>query len=74
MAKKYVLTEETIAIGAVTLHRIKAAKDFHNVKKGELGGYVENESNLSHDGSAWVYEDAGVYGNARVYGEAGVKK
>ena len=45
---------------------------FGDVKEGELGGYVEKEENLDHDGNAWVYGDAWVYGNAWVYGDARV--
>ena len=37
---KYELTDETKKAGFTTLHRIKALKDFGNVKAGELGGYL----------------------------------
>lgn len=40
--------------------------------KGDLGGFVEKESNLSHDGKAWVCGDAKVWGNAEVCGDAEV--
>lgn len=70
--KKYELTDETIEVYGTALHRIKALKDFGNVKKGELGGYVESERNLSQEGNCWVYGDAKVYGNAWVYGNAEV--
>ena len=52
------------------LYRIKALRDFGGIKAGDLGGYIEKESNLSHNGDAWLYEDAMVYGDAHVYGEA----
>lgn len=70
--KKYELTDETIEVYGTALHRIKALKDFGNVKKGELGGYVESEHNLSQEGDCWVYGNARVYSNARVYGNAEV--
>lgn len=75
--KKYIITAETVQIGARTLHRIKALRDikkgrFIIARKGELGGYIESESNLSQDGEAWVSGDAAVYGNAKVYGNARV--
>ena len=54
--KKYRLTEETKVINGHTLHRIEALKDFGGVKKGELGGWIEKEDNLSHDGNAWVFD------------------
>ncbi|WP_375652355.1 MULTISPECIES: hypothetical protein [unclassified Bartonella] len=74
--KKYELTDETIKVDRITLCRIRALKDFGDVKKGDLGGWVESERNLSHDnncwigGEAWVYDDAEVYNNAKVGGNA----
>ena len=55
-----------------TLHRIIATEDFDDVKKGDLGGYIENESNLSREGTCWVYDEAIVYGDAKVYDNAKV--
>ena len=68
--KKYELSNETIESDGITLHRIKALKDFSDVKAGDLGGWVEKEDNLSQMGDAWVYENAEVYGNAKVHGDA----
>ena len=68
--KKYKLTEETINVGDKTLHRIEALRDFSDVKKGDKGGYIEKEENLSQNGNCWVYDDAMVYGSARVFGNA----
>ena len=70
MKRKYELTDETMELCGVTLRRIKALIDFSDVMAGDLGGWVENEDNLSHDGNAWVYSGAWVYGNARVFGNA----
>ena len=71
--KKFELTSEFITnISGVKLFRIKALVKFGNVEKGELGGYVEKEENLSHNGDAWVYGNAEVYGNACVCGDARV--
>ena len=64
--KKYELTSETIKFNDITLHRIKALKDFSYVKAGDLGGWVEKEDNLSQMGNAWVYDNAKVYDNAIV--------
>ena len=72
MEKKYKLTKETKTINSVTLHRIQALRDFDNVKKGELGGWIQSETNLSHEGDCWVYKDAWVYKNAQVFGDAWV--
>ncbi len=67
MDKKYELTEDTITCCGRTLHRVRAIKSFGGVKAGELGGYIENEDNLSQEG------DARVYGNARVYDNADIQ-
>ena len=52
------------------LFRIKALKDFNDVKKGDIGGYVESEKNLSQLGDCWIYDNAKVYDNAFVMGKA----
>ena len=78
MEKKYELTEETLEHNGHTLHRIKALIAFGNVKVGELGGWVENEDNLSQHGLCWIYYNAKVFDkacvsdNAKVYGFAKV--
>ena len=59
--KKYKLTEETKVINGHTLHRIEALKDFGTVKKGELGGWIETEDNLSQYCNCWVDDEAMVY-------------
>ena len=70
--KKYELTEETKVIGGKTLFRIRALRSFGGIKAGDLGGFIENERNLSHGGNAWVGGNAEVYGNAQVGGNARV--
>jgi predicted acyltransferase (DUF342 family) len=76
--KKYEFTGETIKASDCTLHRIKAVKSFGDVEEGDIGGWIESEDNLSHEGDCWVggnamvYENAQVYGDARVYGYAKV--
>lgn len=58
--------------GFRTLYRIERLSD------GTLGGYIEKESNLSQEGTSWVYgdaqvfEDAHVCGSAQVFGDAQV--
>ena len=54
------------------LFRIKALKDFNDVKKGDIGGYVEGEKNLSQLGDCWIYDNAKVYDNAEVCDNAQV--
>ena len=71
LSKKFSLTRTTHPLYP-NLHQIKALRSFGTVSKGDLGGYIEKEANLSHEGTCWVYGSAGVYGNARVYDNAWV--
>lgn len=78
--QKYELANEPILFMGHTLYRIKALKSIpsKNVKKGDLGGWVESYNNLDQKGDCWVADDAYVYsnaevsGNAKVYGNANV--
>ena len=76
MNKKYELTEETrILEDGTVLHRIRALQDINLpgelfVHKGDEGGWIEKEHNLSQSGKSWVLRDACVYGNAIVYDDA----
>lgn len=88
MQKKYELTDETVTAFRgldncktfTKLHRIRALVDIpeHEVRQGNLGGFIESEKNLSHEGSCWVgqharvYDDAIVSDNACVFGYANV--
>lgn len=54
----------------LTYGRPVAYRDFGDVCQGDIGGYVDSEDNLSHDGTCWVYDRARVTGGARVYGDA----
>lgn len=49
--KKYELTDETLKIGPITLHRVKALVAFTGVEVGEPGGWVEKEANLDQSGN-----------------------
>ena len=72
MNKKYELTNETKEWLGRTLHRIRALKDFGNVKIGDLGGWIEKEENLSYCDLCWVHDNALVYGNGQVSGNGQV--
>ena len=72
MSKKYKLTDETINLNGVTLYRIEALKYFGEIKKGDKGGFIESENNLTHEGDAWVSDSAHVYGDACVFDNARV--
>ena len=65
--KKYELTDDSITFMGRKLFRIRAIRSFNDVAVGDLGGYIEKEENLSHDGDAWIYNDAWISGNARIY-------
>lgn len=57
----------------VVLRRIEAVRPFGSVAAGEIGGWLENRSNLEEDGEAWVAGEAVVCGRSRVEGGAAVK-
>lgn len=52
------------------LYHIRALKDFGDVNKGDLGGYIEKEENLSQYDDCWAYNNAEIFGNARVTNNA----
>ena len=74
MDKKYKLRTDLIkGNDGHILYRIESLKDFSNVKKGDLGEWVEKENNLSQEGNCWVYDNACVYDNAIVTNNATVR-
>src|SRR5690606_4584948 len=72
MKKFELVTDQYIEVLGRKLFRIRALVSFGNVKAGDIGGYVETESNVSQAGNAEVFGDAWVSGNARVFGNAEV--
>lgn len=58
--KKYEFTGETKELDGHILHRIRRIED------GKIGGWIESESNLGHDGDCWVEKEACVYEQAIV--------
>jgi hypothetical protein len=69
--KKYELVpDQQIIVSGTTLYRIRALKDFGNVKAGNLGGFVASERNLSQLGNCWVADDAMAYDEAVISGDA----
>ena len=61
--RKYVLYKQE----ANGMWRIRACKDFGNVKRGDFGGLVQSEDNLSQYGECWIYDGAQVKGR-KVFG------
>ena len=78
--KKYILLHDEYHYALTTndklvkVYRIKALRSFGNVHKGDLGGFVQSEQNLSHEGNCWVADNAKVYENARIIGSVLVNK
>jgi hypothetical protein len=60
------MTTSTKVVCGATLTQIQRVSD------GVFGGWIEKESNLSQDGTCFVYGDAVVYDNARVCDNAQV--
>ena len=79
MEKKYeLLKDDHKEIDGQLVYRIRATRDFmfdpndpgHHypgVRKGMLGGYIQSESNLSHNGDCWI-GTPGAAGDTIVYG------
>lgn len=71
MEKKYKLIEGSrFWLYGRPLYRIQALRDFSDVKKGDLGGFVESEANLSQMGDCWIYDMAQAVEKSIVEGDA----
>jgi UDP-3-O-[3-hydroxymyristoyl] glucosamine N-acyltransferase len=55
------------------VERIQAIRSFGNVKEGDIGGFIEDDNNLSHNGNCWIADDAIASGQSRVSGNALLK-
>ena len=86
MNKYKLLTSESKEVFGNKVYRIQALKNFiagnnRKVKKNDKGGWVQSESNLSQEGSCWLFDEAvGMensrrfenavgYGNSQQYGD-----
>ena len=73
--KKYeIVKSNSIVCNGRTLYRIRALRDFNTVTgetvfKGDLGGFIETENNLSQEGYCWIFNNAKIYENAIVAGD-----
>lgn len=69
-SKKYTL----IKSDRPGLFRIVALKDIsYFVRKGDIGGYVESEKNLSQEGTCWIFDNAVVCNSAVVKEHARIR-
>lgn len=65
--KKYkILKDDFKIIDSVKVYRIQALKSFADVKKGDLGGFVESEANLSQQNTCWIYDSSIVKDEVKV--------
>ena len=55
-----------------SFYRPRAVKNFSNIPKGDVGGYVRGYHNLSQKGNCWISDNSMVFGNAKVSGNAQV--
>lgn len=68
LMKKYEFTGDEKEYKQTTFRQIRALVDIplHGVKAGDLGGWLEEERNLSHEGLSWVNQDSYVLRSAKV--------
>jgi carbonic anhydrase/acetyltransferase-like protein (isoleucine patch superfamily) len=73
--KKYEFTGKVRKFtNGISVRRVRALIDIprYGIKAGDIGGFLESESNLSHDGESWVGGNAIVCGDVKVCGNAWV--
>ena len=69
--KKYELIKESKDYFAEReIFRIRALKDFSDIKVGDIGGWVCSEDNLSQEGNCWIYDNAKCLDNAKMFDDA----
>lgn len=66
---------EHIAVDHSTLFRIKALIDIaaHGIKAGDLGGLIQTENSLSHEGNCWLLHNSFIDAESTVSGNALIK-
>lgn len=74
--QKYALSEYTMMYDidqedgtskSVKMYRVRALRDIGKVaKKGDIGGFIQSEKNLSQNGECWVDKDCIICGDAVV--------
>ena len=68
--EKYEFTGDTMIFEGRTLKRIRFLRKVWEIEKGSIGGWIEREDNLSHEGDCCVLENSKVFGHARVEGDS----
>ena len=64
--KKWKLTANIRIKYGRTLTQIEAVLSFNNIKKGDLGGWIESEKSLADD--AWIYQNAEAFKDSKIWG------
>ena len=59
----------------ITLYQIRSLIDFtlingYYVSNGDLGGWLEKESNLSQEGLCWIYDNCYMFDDAYRFGNS----
>lgn len=72
---KYEFTENEKEYQQTTFRQIRALQDIplHGVKAGDLGGWIEEELNLSQSGACWIGTESYALRCATVSGDAVVR-
>lgn len=75
MKYKILFDRPYLFISEKKLFQVEACKSFstkdgRKIKKGDRGGFIESEKNLSQKGSCWVFKDSIVYGDSSISGDA----
>lgn len=71
--RKYAITDNCKFLkqfGYTKVCEIVATRNFGEILEGDLGGWVESEKNLSHEGKCWITDNAMIFDNARVEHDA----
>ncbi len=67
---KYVILPVAKKVGKRTVYQIEATAGRGDFHPGELGGFIEDESNLSQQGTAWIHPSSVAFKGARICGSA----
>ena len=74
--QKYEFTGVTKTVNGTVVKQIRALIKIESmcVEVGTIGGWLEKETNLSHEGNCFVFDQASVRDNGRVIGNAMVRE
>lgn len=70
--KKYGFTGKTCRFEGHNLRQIYAVSAFGDIKKNQVGGWIQNPNNLSEEGLCWVHPDGMVSQHAVIKDDAQV--